>query len=163
MKKAFLILFLVCAGYQGMAQADTAGIYLRFPTIPPFRLTNLADSSQFTKDDLADKKATVFIIFNPFCDHCKHETEELKANIGLFKEALIIMASPIDYAHLKKFYEAYRIADYPGIVMGRDPGNFFGTFFNIRTIPSVFVYNKKGNFVAAFERPESIKKIAEIL
>jgi thiol-disulfide isomerase/thioredoxin len=145
-----------------LAQKDSA-VYLRFPAVPAFQLINLADSSRFTKDDLANNKASVFIIFNPFCDHCKHETEELTANIGLFKQAQIIMASPIDYTYLKKFYNDYKIANYPNIIMGRDPGNFLGTFFNVQSIPSVYVYDKQGKFIIAFERPESVKKIAEIL
>lgn len=157
----YLALFCLLP-FVSMAQKDSA-VYLRFPAVPAFQLINLADSSQFTKDSLAKNKATVFIIFNPFCDHCKHETEELTANIHLFKEAQVIMASPIDYAYLKKFYADYNIANYPTIIMGRDPGNFLGTFFNVQSIPSVYVYDKKGKFISAFERPESVKKIAGIL
>lgn len=161
LKIVYLFLFglLPCLA---MAQKDSA-VYLRFPTIPSFQMINLADSSRFTKDSLDKKKATVFIIFNPFCDHCKHETEDLTANIDLFKQAQIIMASPVDYGYLKKFYDDYKIARYPNIIMGRDPGNFLGTFFNVQSIPSVYVYDKKGKFIASFERPESVKKIAGIL
>ena len=61
------------------------------------------------------------------------------------------------------FYEEYKIADYPNIIMGRDPGYFFGTFYKIRSFPRIFLYDKKGNFVQAFDGNVPIEKIAEFL
>lgn len=146
-----------------MAQADTTPVYLRFPTVPVFTLTKLSDSSRFTRDDLSKNKATIFIIFNPFCDHCKNGTKELTANMELFKKAQIVMASSIEHSYLKAFYEEYKIADHPAIIMGRDPSNYLGTFFRIQNLPSIYVYDKKGNFIKAFEGPAPVEKIAEIL
>lgn len=146
-----------------MAQSDSADIYRRFPTVPVFSLTKVPDSTRFTKDELAKKKATIFILFNPFCDHCKHGTDDLKANIELFKEVQIVMASPTDFAYLKKFYEDYKLADYSNIIIGRDPSNYFGTFFNVQSIPAIFVYDKKGNFVKRFGSNSTFSQIAEIL
>ena len=73
------------------------------------------------------------------------------------------MASPIDFAAIKKFYIDYRIADYPNIIMGRDPSYFLGTFFHIRSFPALFVYDKKGNFVKAFDGSVPVERVAQEL
>ena len=121
------------------------------------------DSTAFTKANLAKKKATIILVFSPDCEHCQRETKELIANIDLFKKAQIVMSSPLDYGYIKRFYEEYKIADYPNIIMGRDPGYFFGTFYKIRSFPAIFLYDKKGNFVQAFDGNVPIEKIAKFL
>ncbi len=163
MKKLFFTFLVICCCKTGFAQADTSLLYLRFPFVPPFKITKVADSLPFTKDDLSKKKATIIMVFSPDCEHCQHETKELIAHIGLFKKAQIIMVSPIEYSYIKKFYDEYKIADYPNIIMGRDPSYYFGTFFHVRSFPAIFVYDKKGNFVKAFDGSYPVEQIAEAL
>ncbi len=164
MKKYLLLLLLIAIGKKSMAQAaDTSLLYLRFPIVPSFKLFNVADSSVFTKDNLKKKTATVIIMFSPDCEHCQAETKELTAKIKLFKKAQIVMASPLDFAQLKKFYNDYNIAAYPNITMGRDPSYFLGTFFKVRSFPAIYVYDKKGKFVQAFSGSVPIEQVAAVL
>lgn len=163
MKKVFSIIVFACLSNAGMAQRDSLPIYLRFPTVPPFNIIRVPDSTRFTKDDLSKKKATIIIIFSPDCDHCQHATKELTSNISLFKKAQIVMASSLEYSYLKKFYEEYKIADHPNIIMGRDPSYFFGTFFQVRSFPAIFVYDKKGDFIKSFDGSVPIERVAEVL
>lgn len=163
MKKIICLVLCSYLFVSAKAQADSTLIYLRFPTVPPFSIIKVPDSTRFTKDNLQKKKATVIIIFSPDCDHCQHATKELTANIGLFKKAQIVMASSLEYSYLKKFYEEYKIAEHPNIIMGRDPSYFFGTFFRVRSFPAIFVYDKKGNFIQSFDGSVPVEKIAEVL
>jgi len=161
--KIICVILCCCLGKSGIAQADSTLIYLRFPTVPPFSIIKVPDSTKFTKDDLSKKKATVIIIFSPDCDHCQHATKELTAHIKLFKKAQIVMVSPLEHSYLKKFYGEYKIADYPNIVIGRDASYFLGTFYNVHSFPAIFVYDKKGKFVKAFDGTAPVEKIAEVL
>ena len=163
MKKQFLIILLTITSIAAVAQDDSTLLYKRFPIIPSFKLINVADSSIFTKDNLKKKKATIIMMFSPDCEHCQAETKELTAKIGLFKKAQIIMASPLDFNYLKEFYNEYKIADYPTITMGRDPIYFFGTFFKVRSFPSIFVYDKKGNLKNSFIGSTFVEDIAASL
>jgi thioredoxin-related protein len=163
MRKIIFILLFVFFGKAVNAQADTSFLYLRFPAVPPFTITKVSDSTKFAKADLEKKTATIIFIFSPDCEHCQHETKELIAHIDLFKKAQIIMASPLEHAYLKRFYEEYKIADYSNIIMGRDPTYFLGTFYHVRSFPAIFVYDKKGNFVKAFDGSVPVEKIAESL
>ncbi len=163
MKKLIGFIAFICFPFIGIAQIDSTLLYLRFPNVPPFSIINVADSSKFTKENLAKKKATLIIIFSPDCDHCQYETKELTKHIALFKKAQIILASPKGYTEVKKFYEDYNISQHPNIIMGTDPSYFFGTFFKVRSFPSIFLYDKKGKFVKSFDGNTSVQQIAEFL
>ena len=159
---AFLLLGLCSSGFS-QVPTDTSLLYLRFPIVPSFRLINVADSSIFTKNNLKKNKATVIIIFSPTCENCVEETKELKEKIGLFKKAQIVMVSPLDFKYLKDFYTENNIGQYPAITMGRDPGYFLGTFYKVRSLPSIFVYNKKGALVKSFIGSTPVEEIAAAL
>ena len=162
--KKYAFLFFVCfISKAGFTQTDSSLFYLSFPTIPPFSIIKVPDSTRFNKDDLAKKKATLIFIFSPDCDHCQAETKLLIANINLFKKVQIIMASPLEYKPIKQFYEDYKIAAYPNIIMGRDPSYFFGTFYKVRSFPAIFLYDKKGDFVKAFDGSVPVTQIAAYL
>ncbi|HEX2683341.1 MAG TPA: hypothetical protein VHL77_05395 [Ferruginibacter sp.] len=163
MKNYFLVIIFACFSKISVGQTDTSLIYLRFPTLPPFSLVKVPDSTRFTKADLHRKKATLIFIFSPDCEHCQLETRDLLNHIDLYKKVQIVMASPLDYELIKQFYDQYKIGEYPNIIMGRDPSFFFGGFYNVKTYPSIFLYNKKGKFVKAFDGTVPVEKIAEFL
>jgi len=144
-----LFLFLYAAAF---CQADsTAPVYKRFPTVPQFTVFKAPDSTAFSRDDLKRNKPVVFMIFSPDCEHCQNETKKILQNIDKFKDAQIIMITYLPYADMVDFYKNYKIADYPEITMARDTKFFFPVFFNIRNLPSIFVYDKKGQLKKNFE------------
>ncbi|MFN8243965.1 MAG: thioredoxin family protein [Ferruginibacter sp.] len=157
---SMVLLLLCCSTMAIKAQSDTGLLYKRFPTVPPFKLFRVPDSTIITKDDLKKNKATLIMIFSPDCEHCQHETQELVANIKLFKKIQIVMASPLEFDFINRFYEVYKLESCPNIMVGRDPSYFLGTFYRVRSFPALFLYDKKGNFVQSFDGSVPVEKIA---
>ncbi|MEO7265331.1 MAG: thioredoxin fold domain-containing protein [Ferruginibacter sp.] len=157
-----LILFFVAIGISSISigQADSLPIYKRFPDVPPLKLRTVPDSLLFVKTDLPKKKPLLIMIFSPDCDHCQVATKDLLKQIKLFKKVQIIMVSSLDFANILAFYKSYKIADYPNIIMARDPAYFLGTFYSIKNFPSLFLYDKKGKLVREFEGSVSFSEIA---
>ena len=149
--------------HVGIAQKDTAALYLKYPNVPPFTITKVPDSTKFAKANLSQKKPVLVMVFSPDCDHCIHETKELLAHMDLFKNVQIVLVAHLDFKDLEKFYEEYKLANYPNITLGRDYNYFFGTFFNIKFLPAIFLYNKKGKFVKAFDGSVPVMRIAAAL
>jgi thiol-disulfide isomerase/thioredoxin len=163
MKKVLLLASVLFFCFQSFAQqfaADSLPVYKQFPDIPPFSIFKVPDSTKFTKDNLKKKEPLVLIMFSPDCEHCQKETDSLLANITLFKKVQIVMASPLDYIHIKEFYEKYKIAEYPNITIGKDPIWFLGQYYKVRNFPTIVVYDKDGKFVKIFEGSVSVRKIA---
>ena len=83
----------------------------------------------------------------------------LTQNINKFKNTQIVMVTYLSWEEMIAFYHHYKIANYPQITMARDTKFFFPVFFKVRNLPSIFVYDKKGNLKKSFEgdvKPETI-------
>ena len=163
MKNFVLYCVLILLAKTSIAQTDTAALYYKYPNVPPFTITKVPDSTKFVKANLSPKRPVLIMVFSPDCDHCIHEIKELLAHMELFKNIQIILVAHLDFKDLKKFYEEFKIANYPNITLGRDYSYFFGTFFNIKFLPAIFLYNKKGKFTKAFDGSVPVSRIAAAL
>ncbi len=160
LKKIIPLLILIFFCVKSFSQEKTDDpVYLRFPAIPQFTVYKAPDSTAFSREDLVKKKPVVFMIFSPDCEHCQHETEQLLANINKFKNTQIVMITYLPYDEMIAFYKNYKIANYPQITMARDTKFFFPVFFKVRNLPSIFLYDKKGDFKKAFEGSVKIDDI----
>ena len=135
--------------------------YQRFPSFPPARLLK-TDSSYFTKDDLKKKMPVMLMLFNPQCDHCQHETEELTKHIDLFKKIQIVMATTMPYDSMMAFHKKYKLADYDNIIVGQDVNHLLPTFYNIAHLPFLAFYNKNKELISVFEGALPIPQIVGI-
>ena len=73
------------------------------------------------------------------------------------------MITYLPYEEMIAFYKKYKIADYPQITMARDTKFFFPVFFKVRNLPSIFVYDKKGDFKKNFEGSVKIDSLSAVL
>ena len=138
-------------------------VYLRFPTVPQFTVYQAPDSTSFTRNDLDKKKSTIFFIFSPDCGHCQMETAAIIKDIKKFKNTHILMVTHFPYEEMIRFYKQFKIANYPQLIMARDTKYFFPVFFGVKNFPSIFVYDKKGNFKKAFEGDVKVDDIIKEL
>jgi thioredoxin-related protein len=135
----------------------------RQPDIPPFSITKVPDSSRFEKTNLQKNKAVMIMVFSPDCEHCQHRVKEITENIKLLKNIQIVMVSNLGYNYVNRFYREFNIAKYQSIIMGMDYRYMIGNFFTIPSVPAIFLYNKNGKFVKAFDRDVPVKKIVAAL
>jgi cytochrome oxidase Cu insertion factor (SCO1/SenC/PrrC family) len=159
---AFALLCMTFSQFA-MGQKDSTRLadpYLRFPTVPPFTLMKADSAGRFTKYDLKKKFPVLIILFNPDCEHCQHETEEILKNIGRFRKIEIVMATTMPFDMMKKFYLKYSLDKYENIHVGRDYQYFLPGFYMIHNIPYIAMYDKKGKLISA---TEGTKKVDDIL
>ena len=169
----FLLLFFLCLSVnaQKVATPDSAiaavstpiPTYERINEVPPFNIVLVSDSTRFVKDALPKNKKTLIIVFSPSCEHCKHATEAMLADYKKFKDVNIVMATVTKYDATKKFYDEYKLQNYPNIKVGVDADYFLGKFYEVRTYPAIFLYDKKGFFKKFFNGTYSMKDIGKAL
>lgn len=157
---ALIILVLINCSFlfaQQTAQAVPAKPpYLRFPTVPPFKLLKVDSATFVTKDDIKRHHLTLIMCFSPECDHCKHQTKDILADMDKFKDVEIVMATFQPFAEMKEFYNTFHIANYPNIKMGRDEKYVLPPFYNIHSLPYLALYDKKGNLITTFEGNQKV-------
>ena len=173
MKKVLLSCTLIFLTLVSFSQSDTAKKssthnqqedlelppYKRFPTVPPLKLLLLDSTSYFTKENLKKNKPVLIIVFNPDCEHCKHETEEIIKNIDSLKNIQIIMATMMPFDLMKSFYEKYDLQRFQNITVGKDVQYTLPSFYQMHFMPYLAMYNKKGNLLATFEGSMKIEDL----
>ncbi len=150
-KQLILLLTIICTASMVLAQADaSAKNYARYENIPSFNINIVPDSSVFSNNNLQKGKPLVIMFFSPDCEHCQKETKELLAYKEELKNIPVLMASPSSYPAVKQFYEEYALAGMPNIKMGQDNNFKLGSIYQLKTFPSIFVYDHNGKLAKAF-------------
>ena len=163
MNKIILYILFCLSGHLVTGQINNSLMTAKQPELPPFSITKAPDSSRFEKANLQKNKAVMIMVFSPDCEHCQVRIKEIMANNKLFKNVQILMISNLGYNYINRFYKELKIGRYPNIIVGMDYRYTIGNFFNIPSVPAIFLYNKNGKFVKAFDRDVPVKKIAAAL
>ncbi|HVK49265.1 MAG TPA: thioredoxin domain-containing protein [Pseudobacter sp.] len=162
MKKWVLFLSTVLMVHLAMAQTPSnEPPYKRFPTVPPLQL-EMMDSSSFTKANVK-KQPLIIMFFSPTCDHCQHQIQEMTESMDKFGNTQIILATYQPADEVKKFYDQYQLAKYPNIKIGRDTKYLLPPFYNIRSLPYLALYNKKGDLITTYEGNVKVSKLLQAL
>lgn len=163
MKTFFVLAAALFFSFSAIAQNGTETIppYKRYPTVPPLRLLLLDSTTWLTKELLPRKKPVMLILFSPDCEHCKHETEDIIRNISKFKKIVIVMATTLPFDKMRAFYKEYNLQRFPNIVVGRDVDYLIPVFYNVRNMPYLAFYDKKGDLIDVSEGALSVEKVLE--
>jgi thioredoxin-related protein len=141
---------------------DTTAPYKRFPTVPPFKLLGTDSVTFLTKDKLKKNKPVLIVLFNPDCDHCKHETEEILKHIDELKKVQIIMATMAQHAPMKDFYTKYKLGDFKNIKVGQDFQYMLPSFYRATSLPYLAMYDQKGNLLSTFQGTMKIEDLINV-
>ncbi|GAA4734780.1 hypothetical protein GCM10023229_11480 [Flavisolibacter ginsenosidimutans] len=159
--KILLAFCFAALSFSAFAQTDTiAPAYKRFPFLPPLQLL-LADSTKFTKDDLAKNKQTLIVLFSPECEHCQHEAEMLYAGREMLDKIQIVMITTYPIYRMKEFAENYGLNNMKNVVVTKDPHYLMIPFYDVRNFPFMAFYDKKGKLIGTFQGTATIEKILE--
>jgi peroxiredoxin len=113
--------------------------------------------------NIKKNRATVFFFFDPNCEHCQHETEEIIANKDILKKVRFYFISLDSIQRIKKFVEYYRLKDYPEITVAKDFEYKALSTFKIESIPTNLIYNSKHKIVAIFSGGIGVKELKKVL
>jgi len=136
--------------------------YKRFKGFPPVKLLLPDSTHYFTKYDLEKKSSVMLMIFNPECDHCKHETEEIISHIEDFKGVQIVMATFMPFDSMMNFQKKYNLDKYENIVVGQDFNWLLPSYFKISTLPFLAFYDRKKEIISVFEGSLPIERVIAI-
>lgn len=161
MKRKLSLLFcLVMISTRLLAQADSLKApYEKVPIFPPVKLL-LPDKTSFTKKDLPAKKPVMLMVFNPECEHCRHETEEMLKHFDLFENTTIVMATMMPFDSMMSFRARYKLADHSNIIVGQDTEYFLAPFYQMSSLPFLAFYDRRGKLISAFNGTLAIEKAA---
>lgn len=159
--KYFVLCMLLLSGLAGAAQNDSSLPYKRFPTLPPLKAL-LPDSVHFyTKDEIPPKTPVLYMLFDPGCSHCQHETEDLVAHKDDLADIQVVMVTmpQITFAQIAEFRQKYKLDQLHHLVMGKDIFYFMPSFYMVHNFPLLALYNREGRLITASEGTVSVDTV----
>jgi peroxiredoxin len=113
--------------------------------------------------DAKKNKAIVLFYFDPNCDHCQHQTEDIIANKDILKKVNFYFISLDSFRRIKKFKDYYHLQDLSEITVAKDyEYNVFKTF-KIESIPTNIVYNSNHKIVKIYPGGMSVSQLKNVL
>jgi len=164
MKHYFLLMIFALSITSGSAQENNnpktktsqavdSLPYQKYPTLPAFNIMLLDSSTIVNTYNIPEGKPTLIMFFDPECTHCQAETKMLLGKMDSLKDIRFYMITSVhDFNKIRAFYNEYHLADYKNIeVVGRDYEYFFITYYGIKYVPDMVLYDGHKNLVKFFE------------
>lgn len=162
MKRISLSVLLFIFAVPVFSQADTTAPYLKTGILPGFSLLTI-DSVEFNQTILDDTKHTIIMLFNPDCDHCRHQLELLVSIPSVVQSAQIILSSIETHEKNRIFYNKNHLEKYPFVHLGKDFKYFFGGYYRPNTIPVLAFYNPQKQLLFFNQGEVKRKQVEEVL
>lgn len=160
--KYFFLCCLLGAGLLVQAQSDSSQPpYLRFPDLPPLQVLLPDSTSFYTKSNVPAHTPVLYMLFDPGCSHCQHETEDLVAHKDDFNDIQIVMvAMPrVSFAEINAFVAKYKVDELKHVVIGKDVLYFMPSFYPLHNFPFLALYDKKGKIITITEGTVGVDQI----
>lgn len=162
MKQLMILIFSFCVFQAGAQTNSIEAAYKRFPTLPPIQLLLGDSTTKFSKDDISKKKPVLVMLFSPECSHCQHTAEEMLKKKDEIKDIQIVMATMLGLTEMNEFVEKYKLNTLKNVVVGKDIYYLLPPFYDIKNLPFMAFYTKKGNLISVFEGAMPLDKVLQI-
>jgi peroxiredoxin len=131
-------------------------------TMPPFEYKTL-EGKAFTNQNLKAHVATVFIYFNSDCGYCNHEAQEIHQNIQKLQLAQLVFVSFEKPDQIQKFAQQYKLNNHDNIIFITDTKASFATTFDVKSLPTIIIYNQNNQLIAKLKGQTKAEKIIKQL
>ncbi|PRY07306.1 peroxiredoxin [Pontibacter ummariensis] len=140
-----------------VAPAGTENVQGELPLLPLTRL----DSTRIIASDLEGKVVLVF--FQPDCDPCKREAEQIRARLHAFDGYTLYFVSDAPLPELKRFALESNLAKQQNVFFAQASlEDITNTVGSVKT-PSVFIFSEEGNLVKSFIGEAPIEEVVQHL
>lgn len=118
-------------------------------TLPDFTLNDIKGNSN-SIHQLAGNKPTLFIYFSSTCHLCQDELGSISKRIDDFKDYNLILTTVQPIEEMIGFVNGLGIKDKPYVHFLLDSEMHVASFYQIRSVPSIYVYNTDKKLVAEY-------------
>jgi hypothetical protein len=98
-----------------------------------------------------NNQPSVIFFFHPDCEHCSYEARAIKKELAAFGEAQLIWVSTADTTSVGQFAQDQKLAGLPNVHWMSDTARVFDEVFGPSSVPSVWIYNPKGQLTKHYK------------
>jgi peroxiredoxin len=105
----------------------------------------------------------ILIFFNPDCDHCQRQADDISHNIKVFKGQLIYFIGSNTLEELTHFSQTYKLNEYPNVFFATAAIENVTQAFGPIGVPSIFIYSDQGVLIKRFDNETKVAEIAKFI
>jgi peroxiredoxin len=154
-------LIMIVFSLATMSLANGQYINKKAEKLPDFAYVTL-DGNKFTKADLKPNAQLLIVYFNPSCEICQKEAQDIVDNISFFSDIQIVMISPNAKDELIKFREDFNLSQHKQITMLHDPSDLFYKEFKAMGYPSLYLYDQRKNLITHLNGYADFEEIKDL-
>lgn len=154
-----IVVWLMLQSYQTLQRKKEATAKMQqLPTVA----LNALDSTVIS---LSQKgRPTVLFYFDPHCEHCQQEAEQLKKQPRAFENVQLFWLSTERLWVLRAFEKKYALQHtIPSLIIAQISPQAADTQFGFRTVPTILIYNAEGNLVKKYVGETKMEAIVKYL
>jgi thioredoxin-related protein len=117
------------------------------------------------KDKIENKNnaPSVFVAFHPDCEHCQYEAKSInERHIDLQYTNIVLFTSAND-SLTKAFSHTYGLDTLKNVQVMTDETNEIHQRFGVKMIPTIFIYDSRGNLLKQYKGETKIEAILKTL
>lgn len=88
------------------------------------------------------KGKNIFILFQPDCDHCQHEAEEISQRLAEFKDYSLYFISSTPIAEILQFASTYGLHNKERVYFAFTPTESVLDNYGAISAPSIYIYDQ---------------------
>lgn len=133
-----------------------------YHTIPVFRLPDI-NGNPVTESVLQKKVSTLFMSFNPDCDLCVEEIKQIQLNQDAFSFYQMVFFSALPVEKISSFLSQIQFEPSENMFFLVDENGKLTNKMEVKTSPTVYIYNRKGVLIKRFDGPVKIETLIKYL
>ena len=126
--------------------------------IPEFFIKD-SKNQIFSKQNLKQNIPSVFIAFHPECEHCQYEAKSIVEKQMQLKNTQIVLFTSANDSLVRAFSKTYGLDSLKNVHVLTDDKNEMWTLFDVKTIPTIFIYNAQNQLIKRFNGETKIEAI----
>ena len=111
------------------------------------------------ENQLLHNTPSVFIAFSPDCEHCQYEAKSINERQKELQNTNIVLFASANDSLTKAFAHTYGLDTIKNVQVISDKNDEMRQLFDVKTIPSIFIYNKDGQLVKQYKGETKIDAI----
>lgn len=125
--------------------------------IPNLSLTTIEGENITIKENFRGK--TILVLFQPDCDDCQREAQQIRENIAVFQDYDLYFVSSANTGQIAAFAEHYQLNDKENIVFAQTTVQDVIQNLGQVPAPSIYIYSEEGVLVKSFHGEVGIDRI----
>lgn len=144
----FFLVMISLDACSGKAAIETG---LEGKPLPAFNILLPDSLTYFNTANIPTGKPIVLFNFNPDCPYCRAQMTEIIDDMNKLKDMQFYLVTTYPISEMRRFYNEYKLDQYPNIVVGRDTADFVVNYFEAPYVPYTAVFGKDKKLKKAFE------------